>query len=112
MLSILAYEGSGESQSLFRLGADTLGFTEMAILTQKHANVEAFGLAVHELADCYPLLKPSVLKAMTVAARSDGTLSPMQREIIASVAAVMGCPMPPPLSESQSRHERLLCGAI
>jgi len=49
---------------------------------------------VHELADCYPLLKPRLLKAMSLAASSDGQLSPVEREIIASMAAVMDCPVP------------------
>lgn len=62
--------------------------------SRERANVEVFGLAVRELADCYPLQKPRLLKAMTLAARSDGTLSPTEQEIIASVAAVMDCPMP------------------
>ena len=97
VLSVLAYEGSGESQATFRLGADTLGFTEMTILAREHANVEAFGLAVHELADCYPLQKPRLLKAMTLAASSDGILSPTEREIITSMAAVMDCPIPSPV---------------
>jgi hypothetical protein len=98
VLSVLAYEGDGESQALFRLGANTLGFTDMDIVTREHASVEAFGLAVHELADCYPLQKPRVLKAMTLAASSDGTLNPTERDIIASVAAVMDCPMPSPIA--------------
>jgi hypothetical protein len=49
---------------------------------------------VHELADCYPLLKPRLLKAMALAASSDGQLSPVEQEIIASMAAVMDCPLP------------------
>ena len=95
---MLAYEGNGEPQALFRLGADMLGFTDMIILTREHVNAEAFGLAVHELADCYPLQKPRLLKAMTLAASSDGTLTPTEREIIASTAAVMDCPMPSPIA--------------
>jgi len=91
-LSVLAHEGSGETESAFRLGADELGFTRMAILPQEQGSVAAFGKAVHELADCYPLLKPRLLKAMTLAASADGGLSPVEREIIASMAAVMDCP--------------------
>ncbi|RLA45461.1 MAG: peptidase M48 [Gammaproteobacteria bacterium] len=93
-LSVLAHEGSGETESAFRLGADELGFTRMAILPQEQGSVAAFGKAVHELADCYPLLKPRLLKAMTLAASADGGLSPVEREIIASMAAVMDCPVP------------------
>ena len=94
VLSVLAHESSGVSQDAFRLGADTLGFTDMTLLPREQCNVAAFSRAVHELANCYPLLKPRLLKAMTLAASSDGQLSPVEREIIASMAAVMDCPVP------------------
>ena len=66
----------------------------MTLLPREQCNVTAFSRAVHELADCYPLLKPRLLKAMSLAASSDGQLSPVEREIIASMAAVMDCPVP------------------
>lgn len=94
VLSVLAHEGSGESEAVFRLGADELGFTSMALLPRHQCSVAAFSRAVHELADCYPLLKPRLLKAMVLAAGSDGGLSPAEREIIASMAAVLDCPTP------------------
>ena len=94
VLSVLAHEGSGETNAVFRLGADELGFGSMAILPREQGSVSAFSKAVHELANCYPLLKPRLLKAMAMAAGADGKLSPMEREIIASVAAVMDCPVP------------------
>jgi len=94
VLSVLAHEGSGASLESFRLGADTLGLPNMTPLPREQCNVIAFSRAVHELADCYPLLKPRLLKAMSLAASSDGQLSPVEREIIASMAAVMDCPVP------------------
>ena len=94
VLSVLAHEGGGETATVFRLGADALGFDSMAILPREQGSVAAFSKAVHELANCYPLLKPRLLKAMTLAASADGKLSPVEREIIASMAAVMDCPVP------------------
>ena len=93
VLSVLAHEGSGEAATAFRLGADELGFDSMAILPRDQCSVAAFSKAVNELADCYPLLKPRLLKAMALAAGADGQLNPAEREIIASVAAVMDCPV-------------------
>jgi hypothetical protein len=93
VLSVLAHEGSGETAAVFRLGADELGFHTMVILPRDQCSVAAFSKAVHELADCYPLLKPRLLKAMALAAGADGKLSPVEREIIASMAAVMDCPV-------------------
>jgi hypothetical protein len=94
VLSVLAHEGSGETGPVFRLAADELGFTSMVLLPREQCSVAAFSRAVHELADCYPLLKPRVLKAMALAAGADGRLNPAEREIIASMAAVMDCPVP------------------
>ncbi|MDE0951249.1 MAG: M48 family metallopeptidase [Halioglobus sp.] len=94
VFSVLARESSGESHAVFRLGADSLGFTDMDILPAEQCEVASFSNAVHELADCYPLLKPRLLKAMALAAGHDGQLSPVEREIIGSMAAVMDCPIP------------------
>jgi Zn-dependent protease with chaperone function len=96
VLSVLAHEGSGDTRDVFRRCADSLGFTAMSIEPREQADVAAFSQAVHELADCYPLLKPRLLKAMCLAAGHEGALNPLEREIIASVAAVMDCPMPSP----------------
>ena len=96
VLSVLAYQGSGETETVFRLAADELDFTELQILPREQCGVELFSKAVHELADCYPLLKPRLLKAMAYAAGSDGRISGVEQEIIASMAAVMDCPVPLP----------------
>lgn len=96
VLSLLAHEGSGESGDVFRLGANALGLTELTLLPKNQCGVTAFSQAVHTLADCYPLLKPRLLKAMTLAAGSDRVLSAVEWEVIASVAAVMDCPLPSP----------------
>tara|TARA_R110002073_G_scaffold58668_5_gene148563 strand:- start:24073 stop:26046 length:1974 start_codon:yes stop_codon:yes gene_type:complete len=94
VLSVLAHAGDGDADQQFRRGADVLGFTDMGLMDLHAAGVAAFGKAVHELADCYPLLKPRLLKAMAQTAAFDGTLNHTEREIIASVAAVMDCPGP------------------
>ncbi len=94
VLSVLAHHGGGEPVHRFRRGADELGLHGMHIMPPDQANVAAFSRAVGELADCYPLLKPRVLKGMTLTASYDGQLNPTEREIIASVAAVMDCPVP------------------
>ena len=76
------------------MAADELGFRELTLMPREQCSVAAFSKAVHELADCYPLIKPRVLKAMALAAGYDGHLSAPEREIIASMAAVMDCPVP------------------
>ena len=92
-LSVLAHEGGGDTESVLQLGANELGLP-ITLLAREHCSVAAFSKAVHELADCYPLLKPRVLKALALAAGEDGQLSPEEKEIIAAMAAVMDCPTP------------------
>jgi len=94
VLSVLAYQGNGDSAEAFRAGAEYLGLSALALLPEAQCGVSAFSNAVHTLADCYPLLKPRVLKAMCLAAASDGELNAVEQEIIASTAAVMDSPIP------------------
>jgi len=94
VLSVLAHEGSGDAETVFRLAADELDFTELQLMPREQCEVSAFSKAVHELANCYPLLKPRLLKAMAFAAGADGQISGMEQEIISSMAAVMDCPVP------------------
>jgi len=103
VLSVLAHEGSGETGAVFRLAADELGFDSMAILPREQCEVATFSHAVNELADCYPLLKPRLLKAMALAAGADDQLSPSEREIIVSMAAVMDCPVPIDIRGAEAR---------
>jgi Zn-dependent protease with chaperone function len=99
VLSILAHEGSGEAATTFSLAATNLGFPALTLMLREQCSVAGFSKAVHELADCYPLLKPKLLKAMALAAGYDGFLSAPELEIITSMAAVMDCPVPDLLSD-------------
>ena len=93
-LSVLAHEGGGHTETVFRMGAQELGLDTLQLMPREECSVAAFSKAVHELANCFPLLKPRILKAMTLAAGEDGQLSPEEKEIIAAMAAVMDCPSP------------------
>lgn len=92
VLSVLAYQGAGDAEPAFAAAASELGFGELTILPPAQCSVAGFSRAVTELADCYPLLKPQILKAMKTAAAADGEVCYREREIITSVAAVMDCP--------------------
>ncbi len=93
-LSVLAHEGGGHTETVYQLGMEELALSGLPLLPREQCSVAAFSKAVHELADCYPLLKPRVLKAMALAAGEDGRLTPEEKEIIAAMAAVMDCPSP------------------
>jgi Zn-dependent protease with chaperone function len=94
VLSILAHEGSGDARQAFEAGVKALGFFGLTLMPREQCSVAAFSKGVHELADCYPLLKPRVIKAMSQAASADGNINAAEREIICSIAAVMDCPLP------------------
>ncbi|HEY7775736.1 MAG TPA: M48 family metallopeptidase, partial [Kineobactrum sp.] len=68
VLSMLAHHGSGDTEASFRVSADALGCPALQLLPADECSLAAFAKAVHQLADCYPLLKPPVLKAMARAA--------------------------------------------
>ncbi|PLW81815.1 peptidase M48 [Kineobactrum sediminis] len=94
VLSMLAYQGSGDADITFRLAADELGYPALQLLPADQCSLAAFAKATGQLADCYPLLKPMVLKAMARAATADGELNAVERELITAIAAVMDCPLP------------------
>lgn len=100
VLSMLAHEGSGDAGEAFRCAADALEFPRLQLMPQAELEVQVFGRSVQTLADCYPLLKPRILKAMALAASANGHVCEREREIIHAVAAVIDCPLPAALSEA------------
>jgi len=102
VISVLAHEGVGDAQRAFALGVGALGMNKLTLMPREQCSVSLFSKSVHDLADCYPLLKPRLLKAMALAAAEDGIVCEVEREIIASIAAVMDCPVPIDLREHYS----------
>jgi len=98
VLSVLAHQGTGDSERAFALGAAELGLEGLSLLPLEDCSVSAFSRAVNSLADAYPLLKPRILKAMALAAADDGEVCPRERELVIAVAAVMDCPLPEDLA--------------
>ena len=56
--------------------------------------MDDFVHAVNKLANCYPLLKPKLLKGLADCAKHDGKITLVENELIAAIAAVMDCPQP------------------
>ncbi|GAB3275231.1 M48 family metallopeptidase [Parahaliea aestuarii] len=94
VLSVLAREAGGDPQQAVTDAARELALPGLRLLPPAQSTVADFSRAVTTLADCYPLLKPRVLKAMARVAGADGEVSGAEREIVHSVAAVMDCPVP------------------
>lgn len=94
VLSILVYARDDDHERRFQEAAAQLEVSKAALLPREQVSVADFSRAVHALADCYPLLKPRILKAMVLAASDNDSLNATEREIICSIAAVMDCPIP------------------
>lgn len=97
VLSMLAHAGSGDAGDAFAAARDSLQMPSLQLLPIAECSLAGFSRSVHELADCFPLLKPRLLKAMEQAAGADGEVCAVERELIAAIAAVIDCPLPPSL---------------
>ncbi len=64
--------------------------------------VAHFSAAVDNLAECYPLLKVSILKAMAAVAGDDGVISEIEITLVKAMAAVMDCPVPDAVLEANA----------
>ncbi|MEM6604554.1 MAG: peptidase M48, partial [Pseudomonadota bacterium] len=95
VLSVLAHQGQGDSNEAFAVAAETLDLRELTLMPLEECAIAEFSRSVHSLADCYPLLKPRILKAMALAAADDGVICHREVELVVAVAAVMDCPVPP-----------------
>ena len=100
VLSVLAHHGSGDATQAFQRGALALGMPQLTLMPLDQCSVSALGKALFELANCYPLLKPKILKAMAMAASDDGTICEQELELVATMAAVMDCPVPQAMLEN------------
>lgn len=97
VLSMLAHAGSGAAEEAFQRACDSLEMPSLQLLPIADCSLAQFSRSVHELADCYPLLKPRLLKAMAAAASADGDVCTVERELVSAIAAVIDCPLPPSL---------------
>jgi Zn-dependent protease with chaperone function len=99
VLSTLAWFGHpdqirGEIEKAFRSAADTVKLARIELVDLASCRIDEFGKAVNKLANCYPLLKPQLLKALVVCVQHDNIVKPIEHEIIHAIAAVMDCPLP------------------
>ena len=97
VLSLLCYNGelSGtELSTAFSRGANTAGLYTISLLEKNQCDLNSFIDATNTLADCYPLLKPRLLKALSAAANQDGHISSVEEEMISAIAAIMDSPIP------------------
>lgn len=97
VMSVLAWHGHRDEKdrvAAFTRGVETVGLYNLKPRPLEECGVSEFSKSVNQLADCFPLLKPRLLKGMAKCAAHDGVLSPREVEILVAVAAVMDCPVP------------------
>lgn len=92
-LGTLALQGDEDTGTAFARGAQLL---DAAIIfpRQDQLTVTRFSQSITQLADCYPLLKVTILKAMATVAGHDGRISARELTLIKAIAAVIDCPLP------------------
>ncbi len=93
VLGTLALHGDQETDAAFQRGATVLGLP-LSTPAVDQLGVADFSKAVGVLADCYPLLKVTILKAMATTAAHDGVVNPEELTLIKAIAAVIDCPVP------------------
>ena len=89
----LAMLSEGDTEAAFDRGAERLQLA-LTCPSQDTLGVQAFGQAIDTLADCYPLLKVTLLKAIAEIASADGLVSATELTLIKAIAAVIDCPVP------------------
>ncbi len=97
VVSVLAWHGHQDEEdriAAFTRGVESVGLYNLTLRPLEECGVAEFSRAVNKLANCYPLLKPRLLKGMAKCAAHDGELLPREVEILVAVAAVMDCPVP------------------
>ncbi len=97
ILSMLAHYGHHEikeAERAFGRGANTVGLYSLKLIDKDQCQLVDFIKAANKLANCYPLLKAKLLKGLADCAKQDGEITAVEKEIIASIAAVIDSPIP------------------
>ena len=92
-LGTLALLGHGNTETAFQSGVRILDIP-LDMPANNAMGVQQFGRAIEQLANCYPLLKVTILKALARVAEQDGHISHRELTLIKAIGAVMDCPLP------------------
>ncbi|RTE66795.1 peptidase M48 [Amphritea opalescens] len=96
VISMLAYHGETDDEvtlKAFHRGAGVAGLYTLQPVPQADCTREAFASAVSVLAMATPFLRQRMLKGMVQVVRHDGQVVPVERELMAAIAAVMESPL-------------------
>jgi len=82
-----------EKQRAFNRASNASGAYTLKLLPLDECKEVRFTRAITELAYCYPLLKPRLLKGLIKAVQSDEGGSHHEQYVVKGIAAVMDCPL-------------------
>jgi Zn-dependent protease with chaperone function len=102
LLSVLAYSDSAASTEptvAFAMGRNLLGL-DIQLVDRASLNLKDLDNSVDTLAALRPLLKPKLLKACIATITADGRASPLEVELVRTIADSLDCPMPPIVAQS------------
>ena len=100
VLSTLAWYGQDQqteedvAKNFYR-GANTTGLYRITLLAKKDCQIRKLSAALDKLANCYPLVKPKLLKGLIDCAKHDDRITAQEQGIIRTVAAIIDCPISP-----------------
>jgi Zn-dependent protease with chaperone function len=97
LLSMLAYcdaTSSVEPSAAFEQGCQHLDI-KIALLPRESMSLELLNASVDSLTRLRPLLKPRLLKACIATITADSVATPIEIELVRTVADTLDCPMPP-----------------
>jgi len=85
---------TADPQVAFAVGRDLLGL-DIELVDKSSLSLSNLNDSVDTLAELRPLLKPKLLKACIATITADGVASPVEVELVRTVADSLDCPMPP-----------------
>lgn len=97
ILSTLAHEGEQDEQMTdraFNRGAGAAGLYNLQLLPPEQCQPDEFIRAVNQLSQAKPLLKPRLLRGLSLCIQHDDKITPVERELVSAIFAVIDSPLP------------------
>jgi Zn-dependent protease with chaperone function len=105
VLSTLAYVGQKrpeDVQRAFQAGSQNV-LKQAAIVPRQQCTLGTFDDALAELAQVSPNVKREIISAVTACIAADGKVTLEESELLRTISAVLGCPMPPVAGATSGR---------
>jgi proline-rich tail region repeat protein len=107
LLSLMAYAGGrrgaeaqAQTEADFRAGAKEAGIGDIAPLPRNALGLDKAGEALAKLRELAPMPKAVLVKALFATVTADGTIRIIEAALMRTVGAVLDCPLPPLIEES------------